>query len=284
MVEYSRRKPIRYAWKNMIESKYIEGEFVPVFDEAVTAAVKSYRNKGGGNSMRIAIENFDGKAYRVIECTGLGAFMHAIGRLQEIGLKDILEGKDSMKRGCDCWFVTTPEMLSSASSPDASSATLPLTAAAAAEPHAADAASEILSQLESLSTLPETERQSIIQSRVGQGLFRSNLVLYWKGCAVTEATCIPLLKASHIKPWRDSNNKERLDSFNGLLLSPNLDAAFDSGLITFDPQGKIILSSEITGAPAYHLHINGKMRINQKLLTEAHQEYLAHHRTHVFRA
>lgn len=267
----------------MIESKYIEGEVVPAFDKAVTAAIKLYRNDGGGNSMRIAIENFDGKAYRVIECTGFGAFMHAIGRLQKIGLKDILEGEDSMKRGCDCWFVTTPEMLNSANSIGAVAANPLLPSVTPAESHSVDAATEILGQLESLSTLPETERQSIIQSRVGQGLFRSNLVLYWKGCSVTAATCIPLLKASHIKPWRDSSNKERLDSFNGLLLSPNLDAAFDSGLITFDPQGKVILSSEITGEPAYHLHINGKMRINQRLLTKDHQGYLEHHRTHVFK-
>lgn len=267
----------------MIESKYIEGEVVPAFDEAVTTLVKSYHIEGGGNSMRIAIENFNGKAYRVIKCTGLGAFMHAIGGLQKIGLKDILEGEDGMKKGCDCWFVTTSEMLNLASSTGAVSTTLPPPAVTPAEPLPIDAATEILSQLESLSTLPETERQFIIQSRVGQGLFRSKLVLYWKGCSVTEATCIPLLKASHIKPWRDSSNKERLDSSNGLLLSPNLDAAFDSGLITFDPQGKIMLSSEIRGAPAYHLHINGKMRINQKLLTKDHQGYLEHHRTHVFK-
>ena len=266
----------------MIESKYIEGEVVPAFDKAVTAALKSYRNEGGGNTMRIAIENFDGKAYRVIECTGLGAFMHAIDGLQKIGLKDILEGKDGMKKGCDCWFVTTPELLESASSTGAISDNIAPTVVTSLRPLPVDAATEILSQLESLKALPETERQSIVQSRVGQGIFRSKLVLYWRGCSVTEATCIPLLKASHIKPWRDSSNKERLDSFNGLLLSPNLDAAFDSGFITFDPQGRIMLSSEIKGAPAYHLHINGKMRINQKLLTKDHQEYFEHHRAHVF--
>ncbi len=68
---------------------------------------------------------------------------------------------------------------------------------------------------------------------------------YWKGCAVTGADCIPLLKASHIKPWCESNNKERLDVFNGLLLSPNIDAAFDTGYITFDLHGKIVLSNAI---------------------------------------
>jgi 5-methylcytosine-specific restriction protein A len=54
-----------------------------------------------------------------------------------------------------------------------------------------------------------------------------------------------LLKASHIKPWRDSDNAERLDIYNGLLLIPNLDSAFDKGYISFDDGGKIIISDMI---------------------------------------
>ena len=92
----------------MIKSQYIKGEIVPSFDKVVTSAIKSYGIEGGGNSMRIAIENFDGNAYRIIECIGLGAFMHVVSKLQEIGLKDILESGGSMKNGCDCWFCTTP--------------------------------------------------------------------------------------------------------------------------------------------------------------------------------
>lgn len=265
----------------MIKSQYIKGEIVPSFDKAVTSAITSYPIEGGGNSMRIAIENFDGKAYRIIECIGLGAFMHVISELQDIGLKDLLEGSDSMKKGCDCWFCTTPEMLASSTLESAVAGDPPDTTPQQAPSE--DAATDILSQLENLNDLPETERQSIVQSRVGQGVFRSQLVSYWKGCAVTGATCIPLLKASHIKPWRDSSNKERLDVSNGLLLSPNLDAAFDSGLITFDSHGNIVLSGEMTGAPAYQLHINGKMRIDLKLLTQEHHGYLEHHRSQVFR-
>ena len=30
-------------------------------------------------------------------------------------------------------------------------------------------------------------------------------------------------KTSHIKPWRDADNQERLDAYNGLLLLPNYD-------------------------------------------------------------
>jgi len=148
---------------------------------------------------------------------------------------------------------------------------------------ASDSGAEILGDLEALNALPETERQSLLLSRVGQGGFRAQLVSYWNGCAVTGANCIPLLKASHIKPWHESTNKERLDVFNGLLLSPNIDAAFDTGYITFDSQGKIVLSKAIAGAPAFQLHINAKLRINQKLLRPEHEVYLKHHRREVFR-
>ncbi|PHQ59425.1 MAG: hypothetical protein COC10_13400, partial [Sphingobium sp.] len=87
----------------------------------------------------------------------------------------------------------------------------------------------------------ETTRKAIIDARVGQGQFRENLINHWLTCAVTGATNPLLLRASHIKPWKESSNNERLDSFNGLLLSANLDAAFDSGLISFDNSGKIML-------------------------------------------
>lgn len=251
----------------MFESKHIQGEVIPSFDEAVSAAIASYGIDGGGKPMKIAIENFDGKIYRVVTTVGLGAYIHATSSLLELGLKDLLADSNG-KNGYDSWFVVTSEMLSA----------LPLDAAIADDP-----ASEILGELETLNTLPETERQSLVLSRVGQGIFRAQLVSYWKGCAVTGANCIPLLKASHIKPWRDSSNKERLDVFNGLLLSPNLDAAFDTGYVTFDLQGKIVLSDAIAGTPAFQLHINAKLRINQKLLSQEHHAYLEHHRSEVFR-
>jgi 5-methylcytosine-specific restriction protein A len=66
----------------------------------------------------------------------------------------------------------------------------------------------------SYSGLSETERETVVQSRVGQGRFRNNLINYWKGCAVTGCKIISLLRASHIKPWRDCNNEERLDTYS----------------------------------------------------------------------
>jgi hypothetical protein len=93
-------------------------------------------------------------------------------------------------------------------------------------------------------TLPATEREALISARLGQGLFRTRLMSVWKGrCAVTDIQIPALLRASHIKPWRMSDNSERLDPENGLLLVANLDAAFDAGLLSFTDTGRMLFSA-----------------------------------------
>ncbi|WP_234573056.1 HNH endonuclease [Rhodohalobacter sp. 614A] len=126
-------------------------------------------------------------------------------------------------------------------------------------------------------TYTNTDKLRLIKSRVGQGEFRKNLLLYWKGCAVTGYKTGSMLIASHIKPWRDSNNNERLDSFNGLLLTPNLDKAFDRGFVTFGTNGKILIS-DILEKPDV-LGIDDNMNIK---LESAHFKYLEYHREMVF--
>lgn len=94
---------------------------------------------------------------------------------------------------------------------------------------------------------PETTRQALVDARLGQGRFREELLLVWAGkCAVTKCANKALLRASHIQPWRDSSNTERLDRYNGLLLSPNLDAAFDCGLVSFADSGQILFHPSLS--------------------------------------
>jgi hypothetical protein len=127
-----------------------------------------------------------------------------------------------------------------------------------------------------------TERRALILSRVGQGQFREDLMRVWNGrCAVTGLDLAPLLRASHIKPWRDSDNGERLDPYNGLLLSPSYDAAFDSGLISFAENGEPILTSELTPSRVEQLGISSTARISG--LQEGHRGYLDFHRKNVYR-
>ncbi|HEX7999582.1 MAG TPA: HNH endonuclease [Pyrinomonadaceae bacterium] len=127
-----------------------------------------------------------------------------------------------------------------------------------------------------------TLKEALVLSRVGQGKFRQDLIRIWAGrCCVTGLAVEDLLRASHIKPWRDSNNRERLDPYNGLLLSPNYDAVFDKGYINFTDNGRIQVSSQISGEQLRMLDISLSVRIDG--LKEKHRSYLAYHREEIFR-
>jgi putative restriction endonuclease len=93
--------------------------------------------------------------------------------------------------------------------------------------------------------------------------------------------------ASHIKPWKDFP-EDRLDPRNGLCLSSLHDAAFDSGLMTFDDRFAMILSPKLKQFfPQDSLEMNflefeGKpIRMPNKLAAPA-LEFLIHHREHIF--
>ena len=128
---------------------------------------------------------------------------------------------------------------------------------------------------------PVTGKSVQIESRVGQGKFKTNLLKYWKACAVTGLNVNGLLRASHIKPWALASPKERLDTFNGLLLLPTLDALFDTGLITFDEQGRIVISSKLAGSEFVALGLSPELKL--KKINGAHLPYLVFHNEHVFR-
>lgn len=106
----------------------------------------------------------------------------------------------------------------------------------------------ITKDIEIIESDPEikfTERKQLIDARLGQGAYRKKLLKQYKQCQLTGIDHDVLLRASHIKPWSASTNKERLDPFNGLLLSANVDALFDKGLISFYDDGTLILSPAV---------------------------------------
>lgn len=125
----------------------------------------------------------------------------------------------------------------------------------------------------------ETERQAIIAARIGQGKFGEELFRKYKGrCAVTGVSVGALLRASHIKPWRESINKERLDVENGLLLVANLDAAFDKHLISFNDQGRMLFHENLGSNPHSTLGVRKNSRLIKSPST-AQRKYLALHRS-----
>ena len=137
----------------------------------------------------------------------------------------------------------------------------------------------ILSETKSIrddNSIAETEKEAIIRARIGQGLFRNRLLSYWAGCSITGCALTNILIASHIKPWRNSNNSERLDVFNGLLLTPNYDKLFDLGFISFDNNGEIIFSKEFPKSERRILGIDNHTHLIS--VDERHYEYLKFHR------
>ena len=92
--------------------------------------------------------------------------------------------------------------------------------------------------------LPETtEAERLVIQRIGQDVFRDALLDYWGArCPLTGITERALLKASHIVPWADCSDQQRLDVHNGLLLSALWDAAFDKGLVSFADDGTAVAS------------------------------------------
>jgi hypothetical protein len=96
-------------------------------------------------------------------------------------------------------------------------------------------------QIEGDATIPETQRLQLAKARIGQGLFRKRVMLVDPHCRVTGVEDTRLLIASHIKPWRDASNAERINGYNGIMLSPHVDALFDERLISFEDDGQMLV-------------------------------------------
>ena len=105
--------------------------------------------------------------------------------------------------------------------------------------------SEIINIENNMDQISATEKETIINSRIGQSKFKNGLVGKYRKCILCEIDIPELLIASHIKPWSKSDNMEKLDLNNGLLLCCLHDKLFDLGFISFDISGKIIISDQI---------------------------------------
>jgi putative restriction endonuclease len=130
--------------------------------------------------------------------------------------------------------------------------------------------------------LRDTEKQALIKARRGQGLFRQNVAKMERFCRVSCVNRPEHLIASHIQPWRESDNHERLFEGNGLLLTPTIDHLFDRGFISFENCGELLIS------PVAHEDSMNKMGIitnrvvNIGGFAEPQREFLEFHRSEVF--
>lgn len=128
----------------------------------------------------------------------------------------------------------------------------------------------------------ETQKQQLVLARRGQGVFKVNVRLNETRCRVTGVTDSRYLVASHIKPWRDCTDQEKLDGCNGLLLSPHIDWLFDRGLISFADSGEILRSPHL---PPEVWSAWGLDSITQVgAFTSAQCSFLAEHRALYFKS
>lgn len=128
--------------------------------------------------------------------------------------------------------------------------------------------------------LNSTEKNTLIIARRGQGIFRQNVQKIEPCCRITKISNQNLLIASHIKPWRSSNNEERLDGYNGLFLTPHIDFFFDRGYISFGDCGEVYISPSID-AELKNMGITIPPNVGS--FTPQQKKYLAYHRENIFR-
>ena len=124
------------------------------------------------------------------------------------------------------------------------------------------------------------ELSGTVQSRVGQGQYRLDLVKKWNStCPITGCSIIDILIASHIKPYRLCEKEEKYDVNNGILLSPNIDSLFDKGFVSFTKNGRLVLSSRINKSVLKQLGIDPKSTLT---VTKGMRPYLKFHRNTIF--
>ena len=127
-----------------------------------------------------------------------------------------------------------------------------------------------------------TERQQKVMMRTAQHRYKAELEKMWGGrCALTGLRMPELLRASHVKPWKDSTDSERVDPYNGFLLESRMDALFDQGFISFDDDGKLMISVRLGKEEIQKLGLSGLQGL--PWVAPAHLPYLRWHREYVFK-
>ena len=143
-------------------------------------------------------------------------------------------------------------------------------------------AEEAITRAIERSPIEETTRKALVAARVGQGRFRADVLVVEPRCRITGVEDQRLLIASHIRPWhRCPENDQRLDPFNGLMLTPTFDRMFDRGLLTFEDNGDVHVSPSVSTSVVHRIALDVHRNVGR--FREDQQPYLEYHREHVFR-
>lgn len=139
-------------------------------------------------------------------------------------------------------------------------------------------------RIEANPELSPTAREALVLARRGQGIFRQRVQAIETRCRITGVNRPEHLRASHCKPWRDSDNVERLDGENGLLLTPSIDHLFDRGFISFRDNGRLLVSPVAHGPSLERMGVAVDREVNVGGFTVGQRKYLEFHREQVWLA
>lgn len=143
----------------------------------------------------------------------------------------------------------------------------------------------IETQIANSTDISDTDKDQLIRARRGQGKFRNALLSREHSCRVTGISNKEHLVASHIKPWRSADNRERLDPENGFMLTPSIDHLFDKGFISFENDGSILLADVADrGAMEKFRVIGSDAPANIGALSHGQKTYLDWHRESILLA
>jgi len=123
-----------------------------------------------------------------------------------------------------------------------------------------------------------TQREAIVTIRTKQALFRRRVATLERACRLTGVMDLRFLRASHIKPWAESTDKERINAHNGLLLTPSADLLFDHGWISFRDDGKLIVADKLPTEVQEKLGLDLRRGKDCGTFTEQQASFLEHHR------
>lgn len=139
-------------------------------------------------------------------------------------------------------------------------------------------------QIRVAKSLNDTERESLVLARRGQGEFRKRVLEIEQRCRITKVDRPEHLVASHCKPWRECENSyERLDGENGLMLTPSIDHLFDRGFISFENNGDLLVSPVASRSSLIKMGVEVSSRLNVGAFSNGQKDYLDFHRDAVFR-
>ncbi len=137
--------------------------------------------------------------------------------------------------------------------------------------------------IDKLDIKPE-EKEIVSKARIGQDKLRKYLLQSLEEDEFNSIKKEELLIVSHIKPWSKSSDLEKLDPSNVILLDALVDKAFDSGLVSFDNEGRIIISKYLNDEMKGNIKLKEFFSNGKSITIDNNKNvYLKYHRENIFK-